>query len=102
MANFMEIGEPTAGRLATALSLILEGRCVGFGRYSLAAAEGALRVDVDYPATQQNDELAIQAIESASLEIDSLLATVDAYKQALERLPRKFFLVRLVGNNEQK
>jgi hypothetical protein len=41
--------------------------------------------------------LAIQAVETATLEIDLLLSEVDAYRQAVAGLPRRFSLLHQAG-----
>lgn len=93
----MEIGEPTAGRLATALAFILEGRSVGFGNYSIAVFDGSLLVYVDYPLVERNEDLAAHNVAAALRAIDLLLSSEISYRHALSSLPRRVSLVRSSG-----
>jgi hypothetical protein len=103
MPNYMEIGEPSPGRLATALELILEGRSVGFGDFSLCVLNGILLICPYYPASaMRNDDLAAETMRTATLQVDALMAEEGSYHRALAGLPRRIELVVDFGKSEVK
>lgn len=100
MPNFFNVGEATPGRLAAALSLILEGRSVGFGRFSLAVYNHELNVDVEYTHDSRDDQLARELVGKAMLDLESLLEHVDSFSESLRGLQRRYFLLVSLGKGE--
>jgi hypothetical protein len=94
---YMQLGEPTPARLELALSLVLAGRGVDSGGFSLAVADGVLRVDVDYSWTKRNDSFAMADVRYARSRLDNLLAENEKYRNVLGGLPCRFALVYSYG-----
>jgi hypothetical protein len=100
MPAYIQIGDPTPGRLKAAVSFIIEGKAVDFDGFSLAVVDGVLHVCAEYSNTVRDDARGIALIEDAQARLNQLLEIAPEFGRQLSGFPRHYSLIHSYGTGD--